>query len=211
MIRPCLPAPRGLLSEFVIDRLRSPDVPLAVPAVWHSDDPLTDDDFALALYVAYDCTTEGFPASTTDWSGTRACSPSAPRWSAPSSIACSRSAARRPAPATSRPICPTCSRAPEVPHCRRTWSSTGRSPRCASFAVHRSAYQLKEADPHTWAIPRLEGSTKAALIRIQADEYGYGTTHRMHQQLFVDTMRALGWTRHTAPTSTPCPAPRWPR
>ena len=60
------------------------------------------------------------------------------------------------------------------------------------FAVHRSAYQLKEADPHTWAIPRLEGSTKAALIRIQADEYGYGTTRRMHQQLFVETMRALG-------------------
>ena len=60
------------------------------------------------------------------------------------------------------------------------------------FAVHRSAYQLKEADPHTWTIPRLEGSTKAALIRIQADEYGYGATHRMHQQLFVETMRALG-------------------
>ena len=48
MIRPCLPAPRGVLSEFVIGRLRSPDVPLAVPAVWHSGDPLTDDDFALA-------------------------------------------------------------------------------------------------------------------------------------------------------------------
>ena len=27
MIRPCLPAPRGVLSEFVIGRLRSPDLP----------------------------------------------------------------------------------------------------------------------------------------------------------------------------------------
>ena len=26
------------------------------------------------------------------------------------------------------------------------------------IAVHRSGYQLKEADPHTWAIPRLNGS-----------------------------------------------------
>ncbi len=59
------------------------------------------------------------------------------------------------------------------------------------FAVHRSAYQLKEADPHTWAIPRLEGSAKAALVRVQADEYGDGATHRMHQRLFVTTMRAL--------------------
>ena len=23
------------------------------------------------------------------------------------------------------------------------------------FMIHRSAYQLKEADPHSWAIPRL--------------------------------------------------------
>ena len=41
------------------------------------------------------------------------------------------------------------------------------------FAVHRSAYQLKEADPHTFAMPRLaQGRTKAALLEIQADEYG---------------------------------------
>jgi hypothetical protein len=60
------------------------------------------------------------------------------------------------------------------------------------FAVHRSAYQLKEADPHTWALPRLEGSPKAALVRIQADEYGDGATCRMHQQLFRTTMRVLG-------------------
>jgi Iron-containing redox enzyme len=42
------------------------------------------------------------------------------------------------------------------------------------FAIHRSAYQLKEADPHTWAIPRLTGAVKAAMVEIQADEYGDG-------------------------------------
>ena len=58
--------------------------------------------------------------------------------------------------------------------------------------VHRSAYQLKEADPHSWAIPRLTGSVKAALIEIQADEYGGGRVDRMHSTLFADTMRGLG-------------------
>lgn len=58
--------------------------------------------------------------------------------------------------------------------------------------VHRSVYQLKEADPHTWAIPRLLGAPKAALVEIQADEYGGGRPERMHAALFARTMRGLG-------------------
>jgi len=60
------------------------------------------------------------------------------------------------------------------------------------FAVHRSAYQLKEADPHTWAIPRLHGGPKAALVEIQSDEYGGGVESEMHASLFAVNMRALG-------------------
>jgi hypothetical protein len=60
------------------------------------------------------------------------------------------------------------------------------------FVVHRSAYQLKEADPHSWAIPRLHGAPKAALIEIQADEYGGGDPRRIHAELFARTMDALG-------------------
>jgi hypothetical protein len=58
--------------------------------------------------------------------------------------------------------------------------------------VHRSAYQLKEADPHSWGIPRLRGRAKAALVEIQSDEYGGGDPDRMHSVLFANTMRALG-------------------
>jgi len=58
--------------------------------------------------------------------------------------------------------------------------------------VQRSVYQLKEADPHTWAIPRLEGAPKAALVEIQADEYGGGHPDRMHYALFARTMRGTG-------------------
>lgn len=62
----------------------------------------------------------------------------------------------------------------------------------ADFLRARSVYQLKEADPHTLAIPRLRGRAKSALVEIQADEYGNGIPARMHSSLFADTLRAVG-------------------
>jgi hypothetical protein len=60
------------------------------------------------------------------------------------------------------------------------------------FVMHRSVYHLKEADPHSWAIPRLDAPAKAALVEIQADEYGGGRADRMHAELFRTTMAELG-------------------
>jgi hypothetical protein len=60
------------------------------------------------------------------------------------------------------------------------------------FVVHRSVYHVREADPHTWAIPRLGGPAKAALIEIQIDEYGGGQLTRMHSELFRQTAAWLG-------------------
>ncbi|WP_231600023.1 MULTISPECIES: iron-containing redox enzyme family protein [unclassified Salinibacterium] len=60
------------------------------------------------------------------------------------------------------------------------------------FMVQRSVYTLKEADPHSWAIPRLTGRAKAALVEIQADEYGNGRRERMHSELFARSMRGIG-------------------
>lgn len=60
------------------------------------------------------------------------------------------------------------------------------------FLVQRSIYTLKEADPHSWAIPRLTGRAKAALVEIQSDEYGEGRPGRMHSAIFARTMRAAG-------------------
>jgi hypothetical protein len=59
------------------------------------------------------------------------------------------------------------------------------------FLTHRSIYHLKEADPHTWAIPRVAGRAKAALVEVQTDEYGGGCVERMHAALFARTLRAL--------------------
>jgi hypothetical protein len=58
--------------------------------------------------------------------------------------------------------------------------------------VHKSAYQLKEADPHSFAIPRLSGRAKVAMVEIQFDEYGGGKPDRQHARLFANTMEQLG-------------------
>ena len=60
------------------------------------------------------------------------------------------------------------------------------------FVAHRSVYQLKEADPHTWSAPRLGGAPKVALMEIQSDEYGAGDPERQHAALFAQAMRGLG-------------------
>ncbi|ROZ86556.1 iron-containing redox enzyme family protein [Gordonia sp. OPL2] len=57
---------------------------------------------------------------------------------------------------------------------------------------HRSLYHLREADPHTTAIPRLAGRAKAGLVEIQSDEYGGGREEDMHSTLFARSMRAIG-------------------
>ncbi|MEJ7583928.1 MAG: iron-containing redox enzyme family protein [Acidimicrobiales bacterium] len=59
------------------------------------------------------------------------------------------------------------------------------------FCIHRSGYQSKEADPHTWCLPRLGGTAKAAMVEIQADEYGNGVRDEMHAELFAATLRGL--------------------
>lgn len=60
------------------------------------------------------------------------------------------------------------------------------------FLIQRSVYTLREADPHSWAIPRLVGRPKAALVEIQADEYGGGRPDRVHAEIFAKAMRGAG-------------------
>ena len=68
----------------------------------------------------------------------------------------------------------------------------GSAAQYEELLIHRSIYHLKEADPHTWGIPRLSGSVKAALVEIQADEYGGGRPEWVHAQMFADAMVAFG-------------------
>src|SRR5690606_12526131 len=60
------------------------------------------------------------------------------------------------------------------------------------FFMQRSIYTLREADPHSWAIPRLTGAPKAALVEIQSDEYGGGRPDRVHARIFAKAVRGAG-------------------
>src|SRR5690606_947455 len=60
------------------------------------------------------------------------------------------------------------------------------------FLLLRSVYHLKEADPHSFAIPRLTGAAKASLVELQYDEYGDGKGERVHQDLYAITLRGAG-------------------
>jgi hypothetical protein len=71
-------------------------------------------------------------------------------------------------------------------------AKTGTLEQWREYLTLRSVYHLKEGDPHTFAIPRLSGRAKAAMVEIQADEYGGGAPERMHSELFAGLMRDLG-------------------
>ncbi|WP_406864504.1 iron-containing redox enzyme family protein [Streptomyces sp. HUAS MG47] len=68
----------------------------------------------------------------------------------------------------------------------------GTSAHLREYAVLRSVYQLREADPHLWVVPRLSGRAKAAMMAVQFDEFGCGRAERMHARLYADLMRDLG-------------------
>jgi hypothetical protein len=82
-------------------------------------------------------------------------------------------------------------RAPSGPSLSSYLLESGTLGQLREFCMHRSAYQLKEADPHTFGIPRLTGEAKAAMVEIQYEEYGSGVAAEMHSVLFANTMRAL--------------------
>lgn len=81
----------------------------------------------------------------------------------------------------------------EGPSLSRWVEDHGTIDHLREFVVHRAAYQLQEADPHSFAIPRLSaGRCKTALLELQMDEYGGHEPTEAHAVLFADTMAALG-------------------
>jgi hypothetical protein len=157
-------------------------------------DPLGDNDLQLALYLCYELHYRSFPNVDPDW-----------EWS-PALLALRavleeafldalEGTVGRPAAVDPEEVGDLLFRLEEgddgVSLSRRLEVDAGID-EFREFVVHRSLYQLKEADPHSWAIPRLAGPPKTALLEVQGDEYGGGRPERMHSLLFAKTMRALG-------------------
>jgi len=190
---PELPEPRGELSAWLTETLRGPALLLTDPPVIAPADPLTDEDFQLSLYVLYELHYRGFAGVDQDW-----------EWE-PSLLAVRgdlertfEDAVRAVAGPVDAAIIDVPTKLTELleeykgPPLGRYLETQATIEQFREFVVHRSAYQLKEADPHSWAIARLTGRAKVALVEIQSDEYGGGRPERQHARLYAKTMEAIG-------------------
>ena len=189
---PPLPPSRGAISTFVLDALRrDPHAlePFRAPA---PADPLADDDLQLALYVCYELHYRGFDDVSEDW-----------EWD-PALIGLRSALERRhlaalretvgPIPASEESVdrqLAALIAADDGPSLSSFMAKEGTLEQWREYLTLRSVYHLKEGDPHTFAIPRLSGRAKAAMVEIQADEYGGGSPQRMHSELFAGLMRDL--------------------
>ncbi|WP_232806822.1 iron-containing redox enzyme family protein [Geodermatophilus chilensis] len=198
-----LPLPRGPLTEQLVSVLRRP--PQRLPGIEQcarelaagttGRDVLVHDDLHLGLHVLYESHYRGFDGVDPAW-----------EW-APDLLAAravleevleETIRSRVPVPALPEACAPAVAEAlgalvasDDSPSCSAFLEVEATPEQFREFLVHRSVYELKEADPHTWAIPRLSGRAKAALAEVQSDEYGGGRPERMHSELFARAMRAL--------------------
>ncbi|MER5701922.1 iron-containing redox enzyme family protein [Micromonospora sp. NPDC002296] len=195
-----LPRARGPVSAALVAALRRPphDPPVGLGARFAPDDggpgPLIDEDLQLTLFLCYELHYRG-------WSGV------AEHWEWQPGLLALRARAERVFEAALRRLAgpPRAVPPADVPRALAELVAADDGPALAvtvqnratleqfrEFVVHRSVYHLREADPHSWGLPRLGGPAKAALVEIQMDEYGNGRLDRMHAELFRRTMDRLG-------------------
>jgi hypothetical protein len=193
-----LPESRGPLSAALCDDLTaqselSPGTLDLARSLATTPDPLTDDDLQLALAVAYELHYRGFDGVDDAW-----------EW-APSLLelrAVLESAHTAELHRLAGSIEPTGEpidrqltaliAADDGPSLSAYLAKRGTLEQWREYLTLRSVYHLKEGDPHTFAVPRLSGRAKAAMVEIQADEYGGGSAERMHSELFAGMLRDLG-------------------
>ncbi|HEV7188687.1 MAG TPA: iron-containing redox enzyme family protein [Blastococcus sp.] len=193
-----LPDPRGPLSEALFRDLVSGThlATSTVDAAGATADGvgvLTDEDVQIALAVCYELHYRGFEGVSEDW-----------EWE-PGLLELRARLERRhldalreaigPLPTSDEPVdrqLAALIAADEGRSLSSFMAKQGTREQWCEYLTLRSVYHLKEGDPHTFAIPRLSGRAKAAMVEIQADEYGGGSPQRMHSELFAGLMGHLG-------------------
>lgn len=157
------------------------------------DDPLGDDDLHLALSLAYELSYRGLPGVRDDLEWDPAVLDA--RRALEESFEAALREGIEPRPVEPSDVADRLREiaAPPGPDSLSAFIERDATlDQAREFLIHRSAYQLKEADPHSWVIPRLDGSAKTAVMEIQYDEYGSGDPAWMHSELFRATMIAAG-------------------
>ncbi|QNG38196.1 iron-containing redox enzyme family protein [Geodermatophilaceae bacterium NBWT11] len=197
-----LPTPRGPLSDALFSDLTtgatiSPATLALADQAAATPVPLSDDDLQIALYVCYELHYRGFPEvdDRFEWDptllGLRAVLEDAFEAGLHTAADPWVRSFVDPADSVDRQLAAMVA-ADDGPSMSEHMAKRADETQWAEFLTLRSVYHLKEADPHTWVIPRLDGRAKAAVVEIQADEYGGGSAVRMHSALFARVMGAFG-------------------
>jgi len=194
-----LPEPRGPLSESLCRDLAT-RTSVSASTIERADRvaaagacALTDEDLQISLAVLYELHYRGFDGVSEEW-----------EWD-PALLRVRASLERRhlsalrdltgPIAVSDEPIdrqLTALIAADDGPSLSSFMAKRGTLEQWREYLALRSVYHLKEADPHTFAIPRLSGRAKAAMVEIQTDEYGGGSAARMHSELFAGLMASLG-------------------
>ena len=190
------PVSRAVLAHLTGDAGASDHTALAADAVAVGSGIAQNDDIQLALFVLYASAYGSLPVLDADreWDplllATRRVLETAFEKALRESV---------PMPALPEPTVNAVGRAlfaladaDTGPSLSRYFAKKATREQAEEMLILRSTYTLREADPHSWAIPRLTGRAKAALVEIQSDEYGGGRPERVHAVLFGDAMRAAG-------------------
>lgn len=190
-----LPRPCGPVSEAVIASLQTDSVAPLAAMTPPTDDPLTGADSHLGLHCCYELFHDGYQDVADRWEWEPALLRIRRRLE--SRFLAALRAEHRPHRAITtesvggalRQVIDSTLAAPSP---SRYLAEEGSIDQLRELLIHRSIYQRKEADAHTFGIPRLRGAAKSAMVLIQADEYGAGQPGRTHAELFATTMEHLG-------------------
>ncbi|MFF4902908.1 iron-containing redox enzyme family protein [Streptomyces sp. NPDC001068] len=190
-LSPALPEPRGPLSAAVTAALRGAD-PAGTPSPAHCFP--YGDDLQLALYVLYELHYQGFEGvpDGLEWdSGLLAVREALEdRFLHALHTDVPVNGADTAAQALDElQVEPATDPGNSVSHFLQ---AEGTLRHLREYAVLRSLYHLKEADPHAWVIPRLRGRAKAAMVAVEYDEFGAGRADEIHAELFAALMADLG-------------------
>jgi hypothetical protein len=194
-----LPRERGPLSRsglIALSEARSVDVDLLrkeIQQIADTADPLTDDDLHLTLWTLYELHYRGFDEVDADR-----------EWD-PALIAVRNAAEqvfedelrRRVAPFVEDALANPGDVADQIQHVvdavpgpslAHFLQREATLQQLVEFMTVRSIYHLKESDPSSFVLPRVDGPVKAALAELQYDEYGGGRPQRLHATLFAKAL-----------------------
>jgi len=187
-----LPPPRGPLSAWLSGLLTGAGGAQRTVEFVGSGQPFADEDLQLALWIAYELQYRGFDDVDPDAQWDPGIIAARTQWERPWINWLEANCRVRP---TDEPVAEQLRAmidADDGPRLAPYLRRHATREQFREFVLNRSVYQLKEADPHSFGIPHLDGAAKAALVEIEADEYGGGRPERMHSELFRTTMRWLG-------------------